>query len=144
MDDVLKKIDQIKNRTGVSYGAAKEALDKCGGDVLDAIILLENQHHAPERPAMEHGKEIWHGLQEVVQTSKDTKIRVMKEGKQVAEVPAAVGVLGIVGALANPGLAAIGAVGSVAALLNKYSLEVKKDNNEASYNARENDIDKVD
>lgn len=141
MDDLLKKIDQIKNRTGVSYGTAKDALDKCGGDVLDAIIFLENQHHAPEKQAMEHGKELWHGLQEVIQKGKDTKIRVLKEGKKVAEVPAAVGVLGIVGAFASPGLAALGAVGSVAALLNKYSLEVRKDEDLTGFN--NNDIDEV-
>jgi len=144
MDETLKKIDQIKNRTGVSYSTAKEALEKCGGDVLDAIIYLENQHAAPEKPDGEYGKDIWHGLQEVVQKGKDTKIRVMKEGKQVAEVPAAAGVLGLVGAIAIPGLAAIGAVGSVAALLNKYSLEVKKDDDLASFDDNKNDIDNLD
>ncbi|MEL7564932.1 MAG: DUF4342 domain-containing protein [Dehalobacterium sp.] len=144
MDETLKKIDQIRNRTGVSYSTAKEALEKCGGDVLDAIIYLENQDNSSERRTMEHGKDFWHGFQEVVQKGKDTKIRVMKEGKQVAEVPAAAGVLGLVGAFAIPGLAAIGAVGSVAALLNKYSLEIKKEDDLAGYKDSENDIDNLD
>lgn len=139
MDEILKKIDQIKNRTGVSYGTAKEALDKCGGDVLEAIIFLENQHHTSGKQTMDHGKEIWHGLQEVVQKGKDTKIRVMKDGKKVAEVPATVGVLGIVGTFASPGLAALGAVGSVAALLNKYSLEVRKDDDLTIINTNDKD-----
>lgn len=141
MDEILKKIDQIKDRTGVSYASAKEALEKSGGSVVDAIIYLEDQLHSPERRAMEQGKNLWHGFQEVVQKTKDTKIRVLKEGKPVTEVSAAVGVIGLVGALAIPGVAALGAVGSVAALMNKYSLEVKKDDDATERHHHENDID---
>jgi hypothetical protein len=103
MDEILKKIDQIKSRTGVNYATAKDALDKCGGDVLDAIIYLENQYDPSERKASGQKHELWHGLQEIVQKGRETKIRVLKDGKQVAEVPAAAGVLGLVGALAVPG-----------------------------------------
>lgn len=144
MDDTLKKIDQIRNRTDVSYAVAKEALDKCGGNVLDAIIYLENRQSSVERQAMEQGKNLWHGLQEVVQKGKETKIRVLKEGKQVAEVPAAAGVIGLVGALAIPGFAALGAVGSVAALMNKYSLEVKREDDLDTSKDNQNDIDNLD
>ena len=140
MDEILKKIDQIKSRTGVNYATAKDALDKCGGDVLDAIIYLENQYDPSERKASGQKHELWHGLQEIVQKGRETKIRVLKDGKQVAEVPAAAGVLGLVGALAVPGLAVIGAVGSVAALMNKYSLEIKNEEN-MSQQDEENDVD---
>lgn len=147
MDETLKKIDQIKGRTGVNYSVAKEALEKCGGDVLDAIIYLENQAYSSDKRTKEHGKDLWHGFQEVVQKGKETKIRVLKEGKQVAEVPAAAGVLGLVGAFAIPGLAALGAVGSVAALMNKYSLEIKKDDDLVhcqDKEDKENDVDNLD
>ncbi|MGI6684118.1 MAG: DUF4342 domain-containing protein [Bacillota bacterium] len=140
MDEMLKKIDQIKHRTGVSYRAAKDALEKCRGDVLNAIIYLENQDDIPNEYAKGQENNLWHGFQEVVQKGRETKIRVLKDGKQVAEVPAAAGVLGLVGALAIPGLAAVGALGSVAALMNKYSLEVKKDQN-FIMQEDENDVD---
>ncbi|ATW27329.1 DUF4342 domain-containing protein [Candidatus Formimonas warabiya] len=141
MDDTLKKIDQIKDRTGVSYGMAKEALEKSEGSVIDAIIYLEKQANSPEKKAMEQGKDLWHGLQGAIEKGKDAKIRVLKEGKPVAEVPAAAGVLGLVGALAIPGVAVVGAVGSVVALMNKYSLEVKRNDDPDQDPDRENDVD---
>jgi len=42
----LEKIDIIRARTGVSYNEAKQALDDAGGDVVQAIINMEegNSH----------------------------------------------------------------------------------------------------
>ena len=39
----LENVDQVIERTGVSYSKAKEALQYSNGDVLEAIIYLENQ-----------------------------------------------------------------------------------------------------
>lgn len=39
----LERVEKIREKTGVSYEEAKEALDAAGGDVLDAIVYLENQ-----------------------------------------------------------------------------------------------------
>ena len=43
MDITLEKVDQVRERTGVSYGEAKSALEISNGDVLNAIILLEEK-----------------------------------------------------------------------------------------------------
>ncbi len=58
----LKKVDQVKQRTGVSYKAAKDALLAVGGDVLEAIIYLEgsNKHQTysnMNRPFVETDEE---------------------------------------------------------------------------------------
>ena len=42
MEITLEKVDQVRERTGVSYAKAKEALEHTNGSVLDAIILLES------------------------------------------------------------------------------------------------------
>lgn len=39
--DQLEKVEKIREKTGVSYEEAKEALDASNGDVLDAIVYLE-------------------------------------------------------------------------------------------------------
>jgi len=36
-------VEQLRERVGVTYDDAKEALDACGDDLLDAIIYLEKQ-----------------------------------------------------------------------------------------------------
>ncbi|WP_097026328.1 DUF4342 domain-containing protein [Clostridium peptidivorans] len=40
----LEQIDELRKRTNVSYEDAKEALDKCEGDMLEAIIYLEKNN----------------------------------------------------------------------------------------------------
>ena len=37
----LEKIELVKSRTGASYAQSKEALEKAKGNVVDAIIELE-------------------------------------------------------------------------------------------------------
>jgi len=39
----LEKVEKIREKANVTFGEAKEALDNTGGDMLDAIIYLENQ-----------------------------------------------------------------------------------------------------
>lgn len=39
----MDQVEQIREKTGVSYEEAKDALEAAGGDVLDAIIALERE-----------------------------------------------------------------------------------------------------
>lgn len=41
--DQLDKIEKIREKTGVTYQEAKEALEAADGDILDALVYLENQ-----------------------------------------------------------------------------------------------------
>ena len=130
MDEILEKIDQIIVRTGASYAEARDALEKHGGDVVDALIYLEKREKSPERKMMDQGKNLLNEFQEIIRHGGGTKIQVQKNGRSVAEIPAALGFLGLAGALTVPGVAAIGAIGSVAAMMQKYTLEIKKVSNE--------------
>ena len=50
MDITLEKVDKVKERTGVSYSEAKEALEISNGSVLDAIILATVVFPVPGGP----------------------------------------------------------------------------------------------
>lgn len=41
--DNYQKVEQLVNKAGCSYEDAKEALEKCGWDMLDAVISLERE-----------------------------------------------------------------------------------------------------
>ena len=41
MEITLEKIELVKDRTGVTYREAKEALEQSEGNVVDAIIAIE-------------------------------------------------------------------------------------------------------
>ena len=42
-------IEKIVEKTGVSYEEAKEALERCGYDLLDAILILEREGKVQEK-----------------------------------------------------------------------------------------------
>ena len=41
--DKLEKVEKIRQKTGASYTDAVQALDICDGDILDAIVYLEQE-----------------------------------------------------------------------------------------------------
>ena len=43
MEITLQKIDQVRERTGLSYTEARELLEEADGDVVQALIILENE-----------------------------------------------------------------------------------------------------
>lgn len=71
-----------------------------------------------------------------------TRIQLKKGDRTLLQVPATVGALGIVGAVAFPALAVVGAAGMVAALATKCSLEVEnREDEDAGCNDHEVDGD---
>ena len=44
--DKFEKVERLRANANVSYEEAAAALDACGGDLLDAMILLEKQGKA--------------------------------------------------------------------------------------------------
>ena len=49
--EMLEKVELVREKTGVSYQDAKEALEACDYDVLDAIIWLESAGKAETKTA---------------------------------------------------------------------------------------------
>ena len=49
--EMLEKVELVREKTGVSYQDAKEALEACDYDVLDAIIWLESEGKAETKTA---------------------------------------------------------------------------------------------
>lgn len=124
MDD-LKKIDVLKERFNVSYATAKEALEKAEGDVVAALIELEqkkcwwNKHHG------EHCQNLWVGMKNAIQEGLSAKIKIKKNGSTVLKIPVSLGVITIAGALSNKDLALVAGIGSFGAMLKGYHLELE-------------------
>ena len=41
--EMIEKVERLREKANVSYEEAKEALEQTGGDLLDAMVLLERQ-----------------------------------------------------------------------------------------------------
>lgn len=119
MEITLEKIELVKDRTGVSYKEAKEALEKSEGSVVDAIICIEEGAGELENKTIgTQGQELLNMVKEVVRKGNVSKISVKKDGEPIVNIPINVGIIGAV--LAPWGMLA----GIIAAFGTKCSIEI--------------------
>ena len=127
----IESIDQVIERVpGATYSQVKEALLKCDGDVVDAIILLQdNSTGAEEKEDKKTFEDVFgkdsekmkEEITELIRKSNVVRIVVEKNGKVIINVPITVGVVGVVFA---PILSLIGLSASV---LAKYRIKIENE-----------------
>lgn len=120
----LEQIDIVRERTGVNYQEAKEALELHNNDVVDAIIHIEQQKQCGGHSWIERvqvrGSELVDAVKRLVQEGNVRRIRVLQNDKVLIEFPVTAGALG---ALIVPQLAAVGVL---AALIANCTIEIEK------------------
>lgn len=129
MEITLEKIDLVKERTGVSYKQAKEALEAANGDVVDAIIAIEETECCSgccdesgkwTENISAKGSEVMDKVKELVKTGNINRIRIKKDDLVIMDIPVTAGAVGVA---LIPQFAAIGAA---VALLTKCTIEVER------------------
>ena len=122
MEITLEKIELVKDRTGVSYKEAKEALEFAGGNVVDAIIYIEeNIDNDYSKSESKTASKIVDIVKETVRKGNVTKIRIYHGDDVILNLPVSFGVVGTV-------LFPWGAVASaVAAAVTKCRVELVKE-----------------
>ena len=79
MEVTLEKIELVKDRTGVSYKEAKEALEAADGSVVDAIINIEeNIDELGGKSIGEHGSDVADRVKALVNKGNVSRIVVRK------------------------------------------------------------------
>ena len=133
MEISLEKVDQVKERTGSTYKEAKEALEICGGDVLEAIIYIEgkngnsNMKNPEDNTYKENNSEtiedfkVW--LKETVKKGNVSRIKVKKDETILVDVPVNAGIAATVIAVIIPPILAFGVIAAVA---TKLTIEITK------------------
>jgi NACalpha-BTF3-like transcription factor len=97
MEITLEKIELVKDRTGVSYKEAKEALESANGSVVDAIIAIEETIDEKTKGKFsEHGANIIASIKDAVKKGNVSKIIVKKDDDVVLNLPLNVGIIGTV------------------------------------------------
>jgi len=123
MEITLEKIELVKDRTGVTYAEAKQALEEAEGSVVDAIIAIEETINAGQksRGFGKKGEALFDRIKALIKKGNVSRIQVKKDGELVLNVPVNAGLVGVV-------IAPIAAVvGVVAAFGFKCVIEVIKD-----------------
>jgi hypothetical protein len=117
-NDNLQKIDDILKRTNTDYSTAKEALDAANGDVLEAIIIIENQQRGKTSEGFGKGEQIMSQLKDILAKGNATKLTIKKNNEVIINIPITAG---LIGAFIAPFLSA---AGITVALLAKCSVEI--------------------
>ena len=95
MEITLEKIELVKDRTGVTYAEAKQALEETDGSVVDAIIAIEEIINSGEKGKGfgKKGEALFSRLKEIVKKGNVSKIQVKKDGELVLNVPVNAGLV---------------------------------------------------
>ncbi len=123
MEITLEKIELVKDRTGVSYKEAKEALEEAEGSVVDAIIAIEESIDIKAKSKLgEHGADVLEKIKAAIRKGNVAKIIVRKDDNVMLNLPVNVSIIGSV-------LAPWAAVAGVIAIFGtKCTIELVKDN----------------
>ncbi|RKD29016.1 DUF4342 domain-containing protein [Thermohalobacter berrensis] len=115
----LEQIDLIRERAKVSYNEAKEALEKCNNDVVEALVYLENKNKIKDKK--EDRKKFFNKVKKVIDKGNKMKFTIKKEGKNIIKLPLTIAIL--ITIFATPFVIA----GLIIALLTKHSISFEKE-----------------
>lgn len=90
----LEMVDELIEKTGVSYAEAKDLLTQTEGDVQAAILLLANrkQEHQFDTSGID---EVVATLKDLLQKGTAAKLVIKKEDKTIVNIPAVIGLVGL-------------------------------------------------
>ena len=94
MNVKLELIDELRKRANVNYEDAKNALEKCNGDIVEALIYLEKQNKTKGEDLA--GKEFADGVKKAIDKGNKTKLLIKKDNHVVAALPITLIVLAVI------------------------------------------------
>lgn len=130
----LEKVDMVRERTGVTYEKAKQALEASEGDVLEALIYIEKTEDTSNKNETSQGgfeskaavsiEELKAWIKQIVEKGNVTRIKIKKDDVELIDIPVNAGIAAGVVALVIPPILAAGVI---AAIATKITIEVTKE-----------------
>jgi hypothetical protein len=120
----LEQIDELRKRTNVSYEDAKNALEQCSGDLLEALVFLEKQNKIkPEMKSCEQNS-FFNAIKKLIKKGNETNFIVQKHDIVVLNI--SLTILTILTVVATP----VVIVGLILALVTNHKIRIQKKNHE--------------
>lgn len=116
MEDItLEKIDILIERTGIGYGKAKEILEICEGNIVDALVYAEKlKENEPDSVLKTTTDGVIKYLEELIKKGNVSRIRIKKEEKVLVDIPVNGGIaVGLLGLAISPILIPLTVIGGV-------------------------------
>lgn len=120
----LEKVDLIRERTGVTYSEAKEALEANNGDVVEALVYLESMQKSKGNFCSTR-EEFTNWIKDIINKGNVTRIKLKKDDKVLVDLPvnAGIAMTGIIAAVSAP----LFALGVISAVVTKITVEITKE-----------------
>lgn len=126
----LEKVDQVIERTYATYAEAKEALEACDGDVVNALIYIEKKREEESKVQEEIMEEKAESFEDIKKFLKDlidkgnvSRVRILKNDKVLTDIPVNAGIAAGAIAVIFPSILAVSVV---AAIATKITIEITK------------------
>ncbi|MDZ4991781.1 DUF4342 domain-containing protein [Clostridium perfringens] len=126
----LEKVDQVIERTYATYAEAKEALEACDGDVVNALIYIEKKREEESKVQEEIMEEKAESFEDIKKFLKDlidkgnvSRVRILKDDKVLTDMPVNAGIAAGAIAVIFPSILAVSVV---AAIATKITIEITK------------------
>ncbi|EGT3615161.1 DUF4342 domain-containing protein [Clostridium perfringens] len=127
----LEKVDQVIERTYATYAEAKEALEACDGDVVNALIYIEKKREEESKVEEENiveekaesFEEVKKFLKDLIDKGNVSRVRILKDDKVLTDIPVNAGIAAGAIAVIFPSVLA---VSFVAAIATKITIEITK------------------
>jgi lipopolysaccharide/colanic/teichoic acid biosynthesis glycosyltransferase len=89
----MENIDELIRRTNVSYEAAKDALEKCEDNLLEALVYLEKQNMVKPAAAREDKESLWDKFKKLVKKGNNTRFIISKKEVNILSISVTLAVI---------------------------------------------------
>ncbi|MHC6180150.1 DUF4342 domain-containing protein [Clostridium sp. JNZ X4-2] len=93
MSITIEQIDLLRKRADVGYKEAKEALEKCNGDVVEALSYLESENKIKSEEEFLKGSSLVKKIKKVISKGNKMSIVISKSEKTILNLPLTLAVL---------------------------------------------------
>ena len=126
MEITLEALELVKDRTGVTYKEAKEALEAADGNVVNAIIAIEEKINSTGTPGKFTRKAdvTVQQIKDFIKKGNVNKLTIKRNDEVILNLPINIG---IIGTILFPWA---GVASTIAAFGTKCTVELTKDNGE--------------
>lgn len=124
MSITLEKIDLLRERANVSYQDAKEALEQCNNDLVEALVYLEKEMKLRPEKKVHCESKFVASMKDVLRKGNQTKFIIKKDSENIVNLSVTAAI--IIGIVATP----VVVIGLPVALLTKHKIKIEKNNGE--------------
>ncbi|ATW26065.1 DUF4342 domain-containing protein [Candidatus Formimonas warabiya] len=99
MEITLEQIDLLRKRANVSYKEAKEALEKCGGNIVEALAFLEEENKIKPEKECSGPSSCWQKTKNIIRKLNRIGLVISHEERTILNIPSTIAVVLVVFAL---------------------------------------------